>query len=226
MVSEWLRLAAIVSIVLAILCALALLVDLVRRPQPMWIMNAVWPLTALYAGPLALLAYFWFGRAPARTGSRSGRHHHHGEKKFWQATLVGATHCGAGCALGDFVAEWLAFATGFALLGSAMAGRFLLAFVLAYLAGVFFQYFSIAPMRGLGLRDGLVAAIKADTLSLIAFEIGMFAWMIISHAALFPGLEPTSFVFWWMMQVAMLLGLATTYPVNWWLIRAGVKEAM
>jgi hypothetical protein len=81
-------------------------------------------------------------------------------------------------------------------------------------------------MRGLGLRDGLAAAIKADTLSLVAYEIGMFAWMIITHRVLLPGLEPTSWVFWLMMQIAMLLGLATTWPVNWWLIRAGVKEAM
>jgi hypothetical protein len=220
-----LRIAAIVWIALSVLCALAILLDLFRRPQPMWIMNAVWPLTALYAGVLALIAYAWFGRAPASRDAHAG-HHHHDKKPFWQATLIGATHCGAGCALGDFAAEWLAFATGFALFGSAMAGRFFLAFVLAYLAGIFFQFFSIAPMRGLGLRDGLVAAIKADTLSLVAYEIGMFAWMIITHMVLLPGLEPTSWVFWLMMQIAMLLGLATTYPVNWWLIRAGVKEAM
>jgi hypothetical protein len=32
----------------------------------MWIMNWVWPLTALYAGPLALWAYFAIGRLSAQ----------------------------------------------------------------------------------------------------------------------------------------------------------------
>ena len=104
--------------------------------------------------------------------------------------------------------------------------KFLVAFVLAYLFGIFFQFFSIAPMRGLGLRDGMVAAIKADTLSLVAYEVGMFAWMAIVQLVLFPGLEPTSWTFWFMMQIAMMLGLATTFPVNWWLLRRGIKEAM
>ena len=42
----------------------------------------------------------------------------------------------------------------------------------------------------------------------------------------FPALEPTSWSYWLMMQIAMLLGFATTYPVNWWLIRRGTKERM
>ena len=40
-------------------------------------------------------------------------------------------------------------------------------------------------MRGLGLRDGIVAALKADTLSLMAFEVGLFGWMAIVQLVLF-----------------------------------------
>jgi hypothetical protein len=58
----------------------------------------------------------------------------------------GATHCGAGCALGDFIGDWLAFALGLHLLGSVLAGKFLIAFVQAYVFGIALQYFSIAPM--------------------------------------------------------------------------------
>jgi hypothetical protein len=71
--------------------------------------------------------------------------------------------------------EWIALGLGLALLGSAMAARLTLSFVFGYVAGIAFQYFAIAPMHGLSLRAGLVAAIKADTVSLIAYEIGMFA---------------------------------------------------
>ena len=147
------------------------------------------------------------------------------EPPMWQAVFTGAAHCGAGCALGDFAAEWIALALGLVLLGSAMAARLTLSFVLAYAAGIAFQYFAIAPMRALSLRAGLVAAIKADTFSLIAYEIGMFAWMIYrAHA--WPAMAPTDWSYWLMMQIAMVLGFATTYPVNWLLIRFGVKERM
>ncbi|HEX3953930.1 MAG TPA: DUF4396 domain-containing protein [Stellaceae bacterium] len=182
-------------------------------------MNVVWPLTALYAGVLGLSAYWMFGRRSARRGEPP-------EKPFWQSVLLGATHCGAGCAVGDFVAEWLVFAAGLRLMGSTLLAKYACAFALAYLVGILFQYFSIAPMRGLGLGEGLWAAIKADTLSLTAYEVGMFGWMAVTQDLLFPGLEPTRWTFWLMMQIAMLLGLATTFPVNWWLIRRGIKEAM
>jgi len=42
-------------LVAAVLCTAAILTDLVRRgAQKMWIMNVVWPVTALWAGPLCL----------------------------------------------------------------------------------------------------------------------------------------------------------------------------
>ena len=202
---------------LSIVAALLVLADifLLGRRQHMAIMEAVWPLTVLYWGPVGLIFYAWFGRGGGG----------HGDKPMWQATFNGATHCGAGCALGDFLGDWLSFGLGLTVFGSVLGGKYLLAFVLAYLFGIVFQYFSVAPMRGLGLRDGLVAAIKIDTLSLLAYEIGMFAWMAVS-ASIFPGLAPTTWSYWLMMQVAMVLGFATTYPVNWWLIRTGVKERM
>ncbi len=100
-------------------------------------------------------------------------------------------------------------------------------FVLAFSLGIVFQYFTIAPMRGLGLRDGVVAALKADTLSLIAFEVGLFAWMIFVQIVAFPEhLVPTDPTFWFMMQIGMAVGFVTAYPVNWWLVSAGMKERM
>ena len=206
-------------VLLSLLCAFAVVVDVARRPQKMWIMNLVWPLTALYGGPLGLWMYGRIGRRALPGARRS-------EKPFWAVALTGSTHCGAGCAVGDFIGEWIVFFTGFTLVGSALLGKYAVAFVLAYLFGIFFQYFSIAPMRGLSLWPGLRAAVKADTLSLVAYEVGMFAWMAVTQIILFPGLAPTSWIFWVMMQVAMVLGLATTFPVNWWLIKRGVKEAM
>jgi hypothetical protein len=62
MVPDWLHLLAVVSLVLAGLCALVIAADEFRHPQKMWIMSAVWPITALYFGPIGLWAYFAIGR--------------------------------------------------------------------------------------------------------------------------------------------------------------------
>ena len=46
----------------------------VARRQPMAIMEAVWPLTMLYWGPLGLLFYFWFGRGAPQHHRDQGDH--------------------------------------------------------------------------------------------------------------------------------------------------------
>lgn len=224
MPSLWLQEFSSLDALLAIGAALLVLGDIYLhgRRQHMAIMQAVWPLTMLYWGVPGLLFYFWFGRSMPRRGATQDGNM---QRPMWQATFNGATHCGAGCALGDFVGDWLAFATGFKLLGSELMAKFLLAFVLAYGFGIVFQDRALAPMRGLGLRDGVLQANKADTLSLVAYEIGMFAWMGFA-VWLYPGLQPTGWAYWLMMQIAMILGFATTYPVNWWLISRGIKERM
>jgi len=83
-------------------------------------------------------------------------------------------------------------------------------------------------MRHLSPAEGILAAIKADTLSILAFQVGMYAWMAVTFFLLFPHPHLTAFDarYWLMMQVAMMCGFATAYPVNAWLIRAGLKETM
>lgn len=51
--------------------------------------------------------------------------------------------------------------------------------------GIFFQYFTIAPMRGLSFAAGIAAAVKADTLSLTAWQIGLYAFMAAAYFAIF-----------------------------------------
>ena len=151
----------------------------------------------------------------------------------------GSLHCGSGCALGDICAEWLIFAF------PAVAGAFgwksifpdrifavwIVDYLFAYAFGIVFQYFTIAPMRGLSFREGIVAAIKADTLSLTAWQVGMYGFMAVAYFAIFQNtlgtkLQTDTFEFWFMMQIAMMFGFLTAYPVNWWLIKRGIKERM
>ncbi|CCE10500.1 putative membrane protein [Bradyrhizobium sp. STM 3843] len=234
---------ASLSLAVAIGCALWIAADEMRHPQRMRIMNVVWPITALYAGPLALAAYLSFGR-----NIGGGKHSEHSEGKHrksehWPpptSVVKGATHCGAGCTLGDVIAETLLqLVPGLAvILGWHVLWRdkifsaWVLDFILAFGFGILFQYFSIKPMHPeLSRETALKRALQADTLSLIAWQIGMYAVMALAHFVVFPRLLGTALpegspAFWWVMQFAMLAGLATSYPVNRWLIASKLKEAM
>ncbi|GHC25642.1 membrane protein [Kushneria pakistanensis] len=214
-------------------CAL-IAVDVRRRPQHMAIMNVTWPITGLYIPVLGWWVYQKMGRAASADESHQhgdhehhGSHHHHGDKPQWQGVFVSATHCGGGCTLGDIIAAPLATALGVTLFGSHMAGHFLLAFVAAYVFGILFQYLPIREMGEGSPRRALVNAIKADTLSLIAFQAGMVLWMMIATPLFLGGrMEATTPEFWFMMQIAMLVGLLTSWPANWLLVNRGIKHAM
>ena len=54
---EWLHILAWVYIGICAGCALVLLIHTLSRPQKMWIMGVVWPVTALYMGPFAVYMY-------------------------------------------------------------------------------------------------------------------------------------------------------------------------
>lgn len=82
-------------------------------------------------------------------------------------------------------------------------------------------------MRELSVLQGLKAAVKADTLSVTAWQIGMYGWMAIAVFIIFHREIPkTDPLFWFMMQLAMLAGFVTSFPVNRGLIKTGIKEAM
>lgn len=84
-------------------------------------------------------------------------------------------------------------------------------------------------MRGLSAGEGILASMRADTISIAAFQVGMYAWMALSRFAIFPEanrIQPNMAVYWFMMQIAMMVGWVTSYPANVWLIRRGWKEKM
>jgi Domain of unknown function (DUF4396) len=138
-------------------------------------------------------------------------------------------HCGAGCTLGDIIAEFAVFWLGASVAGLTLGAEYTGDYLAALAVGVVFQYFAIAPMRGLSLRKGVIEAAKADVASLTAFEVGLFGWMALMTFVLFPGphhVHPDSPVYWFGMQIGMIAGFFTAWPVNTWLIRAGIKEAM
>lgn len=217
---DWMNVLAEMWITLSVVTATAMAVYILAgHRQKMTVMNFVWLLTALYFGPVAILIWRRFG-APGKKDQRQ-------KPPLWQSAIVGDTHCGAGCTPGDFAGEWIVFSTGLTIAPSVLWANIAIDFAFAYAFGLIFQYFAIAPTRHIHGWEGLRAAARADTLSLIAFEVGMSAWMALASKVLFqPRLEPDRMVYWLSMQIAMLVGFATAWPVNMWLIRTGLKEAM
>ena len=228
----WLSTLALISLISALLCAAAIAFDEICHPQKMWIMNLVWPLSALYASLAALWGYFAVGRKMAKDRMQPAHRHpsseSHASAVPWRQIAVSATHCGVGCILADIVGENLVFANRWSLGGQSLYADYAVTLGFAWLFGVAFQYFSIRPMENLSPLQALMASIKADTLSILFFQIGMYGWMAVTYFLLFPHphLEPDSPLFWFMMQIGMLLGYCTTFPVNAWLLHLGVKKGM
>jgi hypothetical protein len=226
----WLTVLAWISLASAFVCAGLIVADIFVQGhrQHVWIMDVVWPLTALYSGPLGWLAYRRWGRLNSPRYIREAGVRGHGHYPFSVSVGISDTHCGAGCALGDVIGEWVLFAVGATIAGVALWPEYIADFALAFVFGIAFQYFAIVPMRQLSFRDGVIAALKSDTLSVITFEIGLFGWMALFFFVFFtdPHLEPDHAAYWFQMQVGMILGFLTSYPANNWLIRHGIKEGM
>lgn len=212
-----------ISLITGALCGITIIADILAgHRQKMAIMNIVWPITALYLGPLAVWGHWRTSRQNPHPDRASA-----GEPPFWQKVFFATTHCGAGCTLGDIVGEFAIFALGFTLAGSILLTDYVVDFTLAYLLGLLFQFLTIVPMRHLPPGRGIWEAIKADTATLTAFEIGLFLWMALMHFAFFSRPpEPNQAVYWFMMQLGMVAGFATSYPANWLMLRLGVKPAM
>jgi hypothetical protein len=218
--------------------------------QQMGVMDAVYPITALYLGPLALVLYWRWGRnTPDRRGDRiptrrasamhqmtvvpemamASAHPVAPERPRWVTIAIEVSHCGSGCTLGDVVAECVIYALALTVAGRALFAEYIGDYLLALAFGIVFQYFAIAPMRGLGLWDGPKAATKADFISLTFFEIGLFGWMALMAFVFFPAphhLMPNSAAYWFLMQIGMVAGFLTSWPANVWLINRGIKVPM
>lgn len=172
------------------ICSIIIIIDLFSgNLQQMMVMNFVWPITALYAGPLALLAYYKIGRLSTKKAMMQAKMQDKEmpskQKPFWQSVVVGALHCGSGCTLGDIMAETLLIFVPVVVFGDKLYGAWTVDFVFAFVLGIIFQYYSIKPMKNLSPKDGFVAALKADTLSLISWQIGMYGGMAIATFVIF-----------------------------------------
>lgn len=200
---EWVTPVAWTFLVLAVLSAGAILVDIYLRGhrQPSRAMEIVWPVTALYLGPFALLAYARWGRPASRTtGSMA-------------STVAFGLPGGAASVLAHIVGVPLVVATGWTIAGLDMWAMIAVIAVIALVLLFAFEYRSRAaasatPSAG---RTAGTAAIVA-LVTILAFDIGMVGWMVVLYlGTLMPPVSEVSFVF--LMQLGVVIGLGTAYPV-------------
>src|SRR2546423_10450285 len=123
MAPRWFELLAWVALALGFASAFVIAADIVAlgNRQHMAIMNLVFPLTALYMGPVAVWAYFTRGRRM----SHMQMHMHEAvmtndlePRDSWRQASLSDSHCGAGCVLGDICGESIVWVTG-SMIGSA-----------------------------------------------------------------------------------------------------------
>lgn len=235
---EMFTIISTVSLLLALLSAVTIVLNLGNYPQSMKVMNIVWPLTALWAGLLALWAFFSFkGKRPddsagtemdMKKDAGMDMDMDMGNPPFWQKIALSTFHCGAGCTLADMIGE--SFGAGvLAAVGLHGIGwLWTLDYILALLIGAFFQYAAIRPMSQKESSGKVfLKALKIDFLSLTSWQVGMYALSYLFFFVILPEpLSRTSSSFWFVMQLAMCAGFICAYPMNWFLVKKGIKPSM
>ena len=193
-VPGWLTAASWAFVAITVACAAAIAFDVFARGrrQPTRTMDVVWPLSALYLGPLALLLYARWGRPrstpPVAAGGLAG---------------------GAASALAHLVGVPLVVTTGLTIAGIDLWPMIL---VIAVIAVSLLAAFETAAGRR------AQTAVTVALVTVLAFDLGMGGWMLLLH---FTESMPsaTHVAFWFLMQVGVVLGTLTALPVVRWLTR-------
>ncbi|WP_141714671.1 DUF4396 domain-containing protein [Micromonospora mirobrigensis] len=212
---------------MGVVSAVVIVVDLLvlRYRQPARVMEIVWPATALYFGPAAVLAYRQWGRPQAprwlerhRTPPRTPRH---------AVTTIETLHCATHCVLGAIIATVVVFALSLELFGRRLWPEFIGDYLAAAMVGLAFRYFTEAGTRGRRALAAIRRFLKGDLLSVSVFEFALLGWLALMELMVFhETLHPSSPVFWLIVQIGSIIGFFAAWRPTLWLIRHGAKEEL
>lgn len=191
---------------LCLISAGIIAIDVVWHPQKMAVMDSVWVINALWGGPVILIAYYGYGKR---------RRNHN----YYEALSLNTLHCGAGCTLADLIVLVLGL---FVTMNRVTS--FVLAYVIALVIGVVFQYIAMREMDHDTPTSRLMRkAALSDFWSLTAWQIGMMTGEIVM-GMFHPAINVLSQII--NMQVAMAIGFILAYPMNGVLVKRHVKRLM
>ncbi len=207
-------------------------IDLFKYPQSMKIMNIVYPITMLWGGIFTLFIYLKMARQKGKISmdnmdmtnmQNMDMQENSGKTRLFISAIFSAFHCGAGCTLADIIGEILSIYANFSI-----ALGWSINYILALIFGFAFQYFAIKQMSKISFKNAIIKSIKADFLSLSAWQLGMYAFMGSALFWIFKDVQISklSVQFWFLMQMAMAVGFIFAYPVNIILVKMKIKEPM
>lgn len=191
-VPAWLTAVAWVWVAACLLSAAWIARDIHARGRrrPASTLDVVWPVSALYLGPVAAALHRRWDR-PRST----------------PATAAGALAGGAASALAHLVGVPLVILTGLRIAGIDLWPMILViaAIAIALLA---------ASEAVAGRR--VAAAVALAAVTVLAFDVGMGGWMLLLH---FTDNMPSAghIAFWFLMQLGVVAGTLTALPVVRWL---------
>lgn len=109
MVPAWFEILAWFWIAICFASTLFILIETLRKPQKMWIMDVVWPISGLYTGPFAVYLYQKSlpvsMKQPISEEIKKTMERHKKDPPTWIQNGIAVFHCGAGCSIGDTIAE-------------------------------------------------------------------------------------------------------------------------
>ncbi|SCF14261.1 protein of unknown function [Micromonospora coriariae] len=190
--------------------------------QPVKIMEIVWLVTVLYIGPAAVRLYWNWGRPEAFSRPR------HGEMLRRPRRGVVATNvsrCGAHCALGFIVAEVVLYVIGSDVGQETLWVSYAGDYVAAVAIAVLFRYFGAEGRTVTRIWPALSTVVKAELLTITAFELALFAWLALAHHIVFPEptMRPDNPTFWFAGQIGLIAGFVAAWPIASWQLRRGVR---
>lgn len=193
--------------------------------QPVKIMEMVWPATALYLGPAAVLTYIKWGRTQSRRWL--DRHGNPPRASRHAPTTIQTYHCATHCTLGVIIATPITYGVGLEIFGSTLWPEVVGDYVGAVVIGVAFRYSAEAHAGGRRAWAAMRRFFRSDLLTVSVFELALLGWLALMHFRVFhETLRPSSPVFWLIIQVGLIIGFFAAWPPTLLLIRRGVKTEL
>jgi hypothetical protein len=202
----WLTTVSWLWIVAAILSAAVVAFDLYgrgNRPQRP-VMAAIWPLSALYLGPLAIVLQ----RRDARNRAAASA-----TAPGTDSGLSLGLHGGVASGLAHVVGVPIVVLTGLTIAGLDMWAMVAIITVLATIMLVLFELAVVTSPTGRHTpAPRLRAAATIALVTVVAFDVGMLGWMLVLHySENMPMATDVRFTF--LMQIGLVLGTLTAAPI-------------
>lgn len=187
-------------------------------------MEIVWPITAIWSGPLGLWAYYRWGR-PA-TAKWQSTHGGPTELSMPARVAVETIPGGAASFVGHAIAVPIVGLTGLTIAGEHVWPMIILIAVFALPLLIGFEYHALTVTIGQQASVGkrLRVAAVISVLAVLAFDLGMGATMLL--VAFVLGYSHATIAFWLLMWGGIMLGFITAYPMVWWLLARNTPQSV